>query len=87
MTKPHFLGGNMEYKKGERVKHPKKSDWGIGQVLADSAGGAVKVFFTHAGEKAIALDVKRQRYEALERAVKSLEKSASLGGALALVRS
>ncbi len=46
----------MDYKKGERVKHPKKGDWGIGQVLADSAGGAVKVFFAHAGEKAIALD-------------------------------
>jgi len=47
----------MDYKKGERVKHPKKGDWGIGQVLADSAGGAVKVFFAHAGEKANALDV------------------------------
>ena len=36
----------MQYKKGDRVKHPKKPDWGIGQVLADSTGGTVRIFFT-----------------------------------------
>lgn len=41
----------MQYKKGDRVRHPKKPDWGIGQVLADSTGGTVQIFFTHAGEK------------------------------------
>ena len=46
----------MEYKKGERVRHPKKNEWGVGQVLADSSGGSVKILFTHAGEKTIALD-------------------------------
>ena len=40
----------MDYRKGERVKHPKKPDWGVGQVLTDSSGGSVKIFFTHAGE-------------------------------------
>ena len=46
----------MDYRKGERVKHPRKPDWGVGQVLADSSGGSVKIFFMHAGEKAISLD-------------------------------
>jgi hypothetical protein len=46
----------MDYRKGERVKHPKKPDWGVGQVLADSSGGSVKIFFTHAGEKSISLE-------------------------------
>lgn len=46
----------MQYKKGDRVTHPKKPDWGIGQVLADSTDRTVRIFFTHAGEKAISLD-------------------------------
>ncbi|WP_053842389.1 DUF3553 domain-containing protein [Paracidovorax avenae] len=46
----------MEYKKGDRVRHPKKPDWGIGQVLTDSTDGTVRIFFTHAGEKTMSLD-------------------------------
>lgn len=46
----------MEYRKGDRVRHPKRLEWGIGQVLADSSGGSVKIFFERAGEKAISLD-------------------------------
>jgi len=46
----------VEYKKGDRVKHPRKLDWGVGQVLSDSVAGSVKIFFTHAGEKNIDLD-------------------------------
>ena len=49
----------MQYKKGDRVKHPKKPDWGIGQVLVDSTDGSVQIFFTHAGEKTISLDFVR----------------------------
>lgn len=45
----------MEYKKGDRVKHPTKLDWGIGQVLADSKDDTVTIFFDRAGEKTIAL--------------------------------
>jgi hypothetical protein len=46
---------SMEYKKGDRVRHPKVHEWGIGEVLADSAGGSVKVFFVGAGEKSLSL--------------------------------
>ncbi len=46
----------MEYRAGERVKHPNKIEWGIGQVLANSSGASVKIFFSHAGEKNIALE-------------------------------
>lgn len=46
----------MEYRKGDRVRHPKRLEWGVGQVLADSSGGSVKIFFERAGEKVISLD-------------------------------
>jgi hypothetical protein len=49
----------MEYKKGERETHPRTGDWGIGQVLAASAGGSAKVFFMHPDEIAIVLGVMR----------------------------
>lgn len=45
----------MSLKKGDRVSHPNRAGWGLGQVLADSAGGRVSVFFVGAGEKAISL--------------------------------
>ena len=41
------------YLKGDRVKHPKMSDWGIGQVLENIAPNKVKVFFVNAGEKTL----------------------------------
>lgn len=34
----------MKYNKGDRVKHPKRDDWGLGEVLADSDGGSVRIF-------------------------------------------
>jgi hypothetical protein len=46
---------DTSYLKGERVKHPVKHDWGIGQVLTDSNKDSVRVFFSIAGEKSIAL--------------------------------
>ncbi|MCY4362160.1 MAG: DUF3553 domain-containing protein [Gammaproteobacteria bacterium] len=47
----------MKYNKGDRVKHPKRDDWGLGEVLADSDGGAVRIFFVEAGEKTLSLDI------------------------------
>ncbi len=46
----------MDYKKGDRVRHPKKEDWGVGEVRADSTGGFVTVVFENAGEKKISLE-------------------------------
>lgn len=45
----------MEYKKGDRVKHPTLNEWGVGEVLADSNGDSVRVFFVGVGEKTLAL--------------------------------
>lgn len=45
----------MEYKKGDRVKHPTKEDWGLGEVLENSNGTTVRVFFVGAGEKTLSL--------------------------------
>ncbi|HET6726147.1 MAG TPA: DUF3553 domain-containing protein [Gammaproteobacteria bacterium] len=45
----------MNYHKGDRVRHPTKEEWGVGEVLADSNGDSVKIFFVGAGEKVLAL--------------------------------
>jgi len=47
--------GKMFYRKGDRVRHPIKEDWGLGKVLANSNGEKVDVFFVDAGEKTILL--------------------------------
>ena len=45
----------MEYKKGDRVKHPTKAEWGLGEVLENDNGEAIRVFFVGAGEKVLSL--------------------------------
>lgn len=45
----------MAFVKGDRVKHPSKPEWGLGQVLEDSAGNRVHVFFVGSGEKTLSL--------------------------------
>ena len=45
----------MKYSKGDRVRHPKKKEWGLGEVLEDSNGDNVRIFFVGAGEKIISL--------------------------------
>ena len=44
------------YRKGDRVKHPGKLDWGLGEVLEDSAAAFVRVFFVGAGERQLSLE-------------------------------
>ena len=46
----------MNFTKGDRVRHPGKPEWDMGQVLEDCAGGDVRVYFTGAGEKKLRLD-------------------------------
>lgn len=46
---------SMPFLKAQRVKHPGKPDWGIGEVLEDASGTAVRVFFVGAGEKTLSL--------------------------------
>jgi len=45
----------MRYVKGERVRHPKKPEWGLGEVVEDSSERSVTVFFEHEGEKKLAM--------------------------------
>lgn len=45
----------MEYRKGDRVKHPTKDDWGLGEVLENSTVESVRVFFVGVGEKTLSL--------------------------------
>ena len=62
-----FCGGLMKYRKGERVQHPVKLDWGIGEVFADCAGNVLNVFFSNAGEKSISLSLACSARESLWR--------------------
>lgn len=43
----------MKFFRGERVKHPDKPEWDIGQVMEDSFEEKVRVFFVGAGEKVL----------------------------------
>lgn len=45
----------MNYKKGWRVTHPQAPQWGLGEVLEDSVGDSVRIFFVGAGEKKLSL--------------------------------
>jgi hypothetical protein len=45
----------MDYKKGERVKHPSRPEWGPGKVLEDSRDDKVRVFFSGDGRKILSL--------------------------------
>lgn len=45
----------MKYTKGDRVRHPAKTDWGLGEVLENSNGNNVRIFFVGAGEKTLSL--------------------------------
>jgi hypothetical protein len=45
----------MQYKKATRVRHPQAPDWGLGEVLEDSASGLVRIFFVGVGEKKLSL--------------------------------
>ncbi len=45
----------MNYNKGDRVRHPTREDWGLGEVLGASNGKEVRVFFVGAGEKTLVL--------------------------------
>jgi hypothetical protein len=46
---------SMSFKKGDRVRHPIKAEWGLGEIFEDSNGEKVRVFFVGAGEKTISL--------------------------------
>ena len=43
----------MSHTKGQRVRHPTKHEWGLGQVLQDSSGDTTRIFFVGTGEKVI----------------------------------
>ena len=52
--KPNDIG---IFKKGNRIKHVNNPIWGIGEVLEDSAGEFVKIFFSNLGETLLFNDI------------------------------
>jgi hypothetical protein len=53
-----MLNSDCEYCKGEYVRHPKRSDWGVGIVVEDQRGDVVKVFFENQGNiKSLKVDL------------------------------
>ncbi len=51
----------MEYSKGDRVRHPTKPEWGLGEVLENGASGTIRVFFEGAGERTLSLQYVRPK--------------------------
>lgn len=47
------MTGTMQFKKGVRVRHLTKSEWGIGQILEDANTETIRLFFEHGGEKTL----------------------------------
>lgn len=45
------------YKRGDRVKHNTKTDWGLGEGLSDQVGGKVQIIFEDADVKTFAISV------------------------------
>ena len=45
----------MRLRKGTRILHPKKPEWGMGEILQISNNEEVRVFFVNEGEKKILL--------------------------------
>ncbi len=45
------------YKRGDRVKHAVKTDWGLGEVLEDQVGDKVRIIFEDVGVKSFALQM------------------------------
>ena len=39
----------MSLVRGQMVKHPKKPDWGLGEVLEDCTSDVVRIFFSEVG--------------------------------------
>lgn len=74
----------MAYRKGDRVKHPIKDDWGLGEVLENATGKTVRVFFVGCGEKTLMLDhvdlVKVQADQAIHPILDNLRISTSARG-------
>ena len=52
------------YKRGDRVKHTVKTDWGLGEVLEDQVGDKVRIIFEDVGVKSFDL-----RYTPLSRVI------------------
>ena len=40
---------------GDKVRHSKMPDWGLGKVMEVTSDGKARIFFIHAGEKTILL--------------------------------
>ncbi|GAA5097075.1 DUF3553 domain-containing protein [Wohlfahrtiimonas larvae] len=47
----------MHYKKGDKVKHPKQENWGLGVVLENQQDEKVRVFFENSGEKILSTKI------------------------------
>jgi hypothetical protein len=43
------------YKRGDRVKHQTRTDWGLGEILDDESGGKVQIIFEDVGVKKFAI--------------------------------
>lgn len=67
MVNPKQQENNMIiYKTGERVKHPKAEEWGLGEVLGSSDGENIDFFFEGAGKKSLRKTVQLKKVRGTE---------------------
>lgn len=67
MVNPKQQENNMIiYKTGERVKHPKAEEWGLGEVLGSSDGENIDFFFEGAGKKSLGKTVQLKKVRGTE---------------------
>lgn len=45
----------MTFEKGDRIKHPTRDDWGVGEILESQNGEFIRAFFVGVGEKTLSL--------------------------------
>lgn len=69
------------FRKGDRVKHPVKTEWGVGEVLEDQSAGRVSIYFGRLGDaKTLSLEHVSPRTVSGEEADDPLLRNLTLSG-------
>ena len=83
----------QQFKRGDRVRHEKRTDWGLGEVLDDQHGDRVRIIFEDEGLKTFQLGIanflnvsgEEAQSEYLTALVKHANKPASKAGSMSAV--
>src|SRR5262249_25649300 len=74
------VGGDMSFRKGDRVRHTACSEWGLGEVLVVEPT-KVRVFFVNAGERVLSAGAPLERVDGTQAANPVLDNLHIVSGA------